>query len=153
LNAPKNTAISLMNPDRPGSPRPPKILAILGEPTPPEVQGSPWGAGRDYILSELFCKPGALHEPAEWPDHFRRDRVAVVVGNHKLIRSSHDPDEVYDLAADSAELHPLSDPDPEFLRRAEEIIGERNKRLVEGLSANPEDKTLLEKLRSLGYVQ
>ena len=131
----------------------PTILTILGEPIPPEVQGSAWGAGRDYVLSELFCKPGALQEPDEWPDHFRRDRVAVVIDNHKLIRSTHDPDEVYDLEADPAELQPLTDPDPEFLRRAEEVIAERNKRLVEGLSADPEDKKLLERLRSLGYVQ
>lgn len=130
----------------------PTILTILGEPVPAEVQGLAWGAGRDYILSEIFCKPGALHEPAEWPEYFRSDRVAVVIGNQKLIRSTSDPDEFYDLAADPGELHPLSAPDPEFLRRADAIIAERNKRLVEDLSASPEDKILLEKLRSLGYI-
>jgi hypothetical protein len=76
-----------------------------------------------------------------------------MIGDQKLIRSTHGPDEVYDLAADPAELHPLADPDPEFMRRAEEVIAARNQRLVEGLSVDPNDPKLLERLRSLGYIQ
>jgi hypothetical protein len=76
-----------------------------------------------------------------------------VSGGRKLIRSTRGPDEVYDLTADPGELHPMSEVDTEFLRLADAVIAERNKRLVETLSVNPDDKTLIEKLRSLGYIQ
>jgi hypothetical protein len=105
------------------------------------------------MLSELFCKPGALRDVNQWPEFFRNDRIAVVIGDQKVIRSTHSPDEVYDLSADPAELHPLADPDPEFLRRAEEVIAARNQRLVEELSVDQSDPKLLERLRSLGYIQ
>jgi arylsulfatase A-like enzyme len=131
----------------------PTILTILGEPVPPEVQGSPWGTGRDFALSELFCRPGPLLNPTDWPEAARRDLITVVLDNLKLIRSTLAPDEVYDLAADPAELNPIAAPDPAFLRRVEEVIAERNKRLVQGMSTDTEDKKLIERLRSLGYIQ
>ena len=131
----------------------PTILAILGERMPHDIQGSPWGEGRDYALSEVFCKPGALRQPDQWPDFFRRDRLAVVIDGQKLIRSTPGGDEVFDLKADPGEQNPLARPDPDFLRRAEEVIANRNKRLAKDLSENPDDPALLEKLRSLGYVR
>jgi arylsulfatase A-like enzyme len=133
----------------------PTVAWALNEPFPEHIQGSPWGNGRDYALSEVFCR-SCGSEPAsafKWPDSLRHEVIAVVIGRHKLIRSTRGPDEVYDLSADPMETKPIDDPDPEFLRRAEEIIAERNERLVESLSVNPEDRELLEKLRSLGYVQ
>jgi arylsulfatase A-like enzyme len=132
----------------------PTIAAVMNEPYPQEIQGRPWGQGRDHTLSEVFCRSCSLATgPERWPDKFRRDRLAVVIGNQKLIRSTHDPDEVYDLAADPGELHPLSNPDPEFMRRAEEVIAERNKNLVKELKKGSTDKDLLEKMRSLGYIR
>jgi arylsulfatase A-like enzyme len=133
----------------------PTIAAVLNEPLPGPMQGAPWGAGRDYALSEMFCKScaGESAGMVQWPDELRRDLVAVMIGDRKLIRSTSGPDEVYDLSRDPAERNPLRDPDPAFLRRVEEIIAERNKRMVEGLSKHPDDKKLLEKLRSLGYIQ
>jgi arylsulfatase A-like enzyme len=133
----------------------PTIAAVLNEPLPGPMQGAPWGAGRDYALSEMFCKScaGESTGTVKWPDELRRDLVAVMIGDRKLIRSTSGPDEVYDLSLDPAERNPLPDPDPAFVQRAEEIIAERNKRMVEGLSKHPGDKRLLEKLRSLGYVQ
>jgi arylsulfatase A-like enzyme len=133
----------------------PTAAAILKEPVPAPVQGSAWGNGRDYALSEMFCK-GCGREMLEsntWPDVLKDELIAVISGNTKLIRSLRNPDTVYDLSSDPTESKPLADPDPGFVRRAEEIIAERNKRLVEGLSTRPEDKILLEKLRSLGYIQ
>jgi hypothetical protein len=94
-----------------------------------------------------------LLNPKDWPESARRDLITVILDNLKLIRSTLGPDEVYDPAADPAELNPIADPDPAFLRRVEEVIGERNKRLVEAMSTDTEDKKLLERLRSLGYIQ
>jgi arylsulfatase A-like enzyme len=133
----------------------PTIAAVLNEPAPGLMQGVPWGAGRDYALSEMFCKScaGESDGTVQWPDELRRDLVAVMIGDRKLIRSTSGPDEVYDLSLDPAEQNPLRDPDPAFLQRVEEIMAERNKWMVEGLSKHPDDKKLLEKLRSLGYVQ
>jgi arylsulfatase A-like enzyme len=132
----------------------PSVAAMLNEPIPADVQGRPWGAGRDYALSEVFCKSCGreVFEPG-WPDAMRHDLVGMVSGGRKLIRSTRGPDEVYDLTADPGELHPMSEVDTEFLRLADAVIAERNKRLVETLSVNPDDKTLIEKLRSLGYIQ
>ncbi len=133
----------------------PTIAEVLHEPLPGPTQGVAWGKGRDHVLSEMFCKTcGAEVQSAfAWPEQFRRDLVAVTIGNLKLIRSTHGPDEVYDLSTDPAERQPLPNPDPAFLRRAEEVIAERNKGLVKGLTEHPHDKQLMEKLRSLGYVQ
>jgi hypothetical protein len=39
------------------------------------------------------------------------------------------------------------------LQRAGQIIARQKERMVEGLSKRPQDKILLEKLRSLGYIQ
>jgi arylsulfatase A-like enzyme len=132
----------------------PTVAAVLNEPVPGQVQGSPWGKGRDYALSEVFCKSCGreLFQPG-WPDALRHDLVAVMSNDQKLIRSTRGPDEAYNLSSDPTESNPVADPDPEFLRRAEEIIAERNKRMVEGLSKGPEDKNLIERLRSLGYIK
>jgi arylsulfatase A-like enzyme len=133
----------------------PTVASAMNEPSPPGVQGTAWGQGRDYALSEVFCRSCGWETSGglRWPDAFRRDLVAVMIGGQKLIRSTHGPDEVYDLTADPLETKPLADPDPQFLQRAGEIIAERNEHMVEGLSKRPEDNILLEKLRSLGYIQ
>jgi arylsulfatase A-like enzyme len=133
----------------------PTVMSLLDQPIPDLVQGSPWGQGRDYTLSEVFCRScgSEVGSSYEWPDALRHEQVAVMIGHYKLIRSTRGPDEIYDLSTDPAESSPLATADPRFLRRAEEIIAERNKRMVQGLSTRPKDKNLLEKLRSLGYVQ
>jgi hypothetical protein len=133
----------------------PTVAAALKEPAPTNIQGSAWGTGRDYVLSEAFCRscfPEASTS-VRWPDALRHDLVAVTIGRHKLIRSTQGPDEIYDLSNDPLETKAGTVPDPEFLRRVEEIIAERNERMVKGLSRPPGDETLIEKLRSLGYIQ
>jgi arylsulfatase A-like enzyme len=133
----------------------PTFAAILDEPVPGGLQGSAWGNGRDYALAEMFCKGCGREwlESTKWPEVLKNERVAVMSGNQKLIRSLRGPDEVYDLSSDPNESKPLTQPDPEFLRRAEEVIAGQKQHIVESLSTRPEDKILLEKLRSLGYVQ
>jgi hypothetical protein len=73
--------------------------------------------------------------------------------DQKLIRSTNGPDEVYRFKIDPQESSPVADPDPEFLRRAEEIIAARDRSLVEKPPEQAADKSLIERLRSLGYVQ
>ncbi len=132
----------------------PTIAALMGEPAPGEMQGRPGGVGRNYALSEVFCKScGREVFEGRWPDALRHDLVAVMNGAQKLIRSTAGADKVYEYIEDPAETNPLADPDPSLLQTAEQAIAARNQRLIETLSKRPEDKTLLEKLRSLGYVQ
>jgi arylsulfatase A-like enzyme len=134
----------------------PTVAEVLGEPVPPGLQGSPWGHGRDYALAELFCELCGSDVDAQhrkWPAEYRRELVSILIGDQKIIYSSDGTTETYRLATDPLETQPLTDPDPQFLRRAGEIIAERNKHMVEGLSKRPEDNILLEKLRSLGYIQ
>ena len=132
----------------------PTIAAVLNEPIPGEVQGRPWGAGRDYALSEVFCKScGRELFESRWPDAMRHDLVAVMDGEQKFIRSTQGPDQVFRFVDDPSETQPVLDPDPKFLEQAEQAIEARNQHLIKTLSKRPEDKTLLEKLRSLGYIQ
>ncbi|MCW5983139.1 MAG: sulfatase [Bryobacteraceae bacterium] len=133
----------------------PTIAAALNEPAPPNLQGSAWGQGRDYALAEQSCRIcGAGADFGQWPESIRRELIAVIAGDHKLIRSTRDPDEVYDLRADPSESRPLTKPDPKFLARAEQIIAERNQRVLKRRGPQPAvDSDDLERLRSLGYVQ
>ncbi len=125
------------------------------EPVPAHVQGSVWGKGRDYALSEAYCKSCGYEAfgPYQWPDALRRDLVAVIVDGHKLIRSTAGPDEIYRLTLDPAESAPVTDADPKSLRLVDEVIAERNKRLVQERRKVPTDETLLDKLKSLGYIR
>ncbi|MGH9322291.1 MAG: sulfatase [Vicinamibacteria bacterium] len=61
----------------------PTIAAALNQPIPAHIQGSPWGEGRDYGLSELFCLACSRESRSRdrWPDSLRRDSVAVVIGD------------------------------------------------------------------------
>jgi arylsulfatase A-like enzyme len=134
----------------------PTFATILRQHVPPHVQGTPWGTGREFALSEVFCKAcrREFGGRGQWPDSLRRDLVAVTVDDQKLIRSTRDPDEVYDLRNDPGEAEPLAAPKADFLQRVETVIAERNQRLVNRLTDKaPFDKKLLERLRSLGYVQ
>jgi arylsulfatase A-like enzyme len=131
----------------------PTIAAAIGAPAPERMQGSPWGQGRDYALSEVFCRDCA-YGATERHKAFHRELVAVIADHYKLIRSTRDPDEVYDLDTDPEELQRVSAPDPEFLRRAEAILAERNAILGEAATQEqPANEEQLRKMRSLGYVK
>jgi arylsulfatase A-like enzyme len=130
----------------------PTIADAIGVPAPSHIQGTPWGHGRDYAVSELFCRDCA-YGTIERHKAFRRELVAVSIDNHKLIRSTLDPDEVYDLGVAGEELTLSAAPNPEFLQRAEEILGRRKADLVEVTGGPPADEETLQKMRSLGYVK
>jgi arylsulfatase A-like enzyme len=137
----------------------PTIASVLREPVPPDVEGSPWGNGRDYALSELFCRTcGAGRDEGQWPESFRREQVAVIVQDWKLIRSTNAADkrtdEIYNLRDDPAELHPVPHLPPDKASRFEQVLTERSRRLGDRLTRKgTDDKKLIERLRSLGYVQ
>jgi arylsulfatase A-like enzyme len=131
----------------------PTIAAAIGAPVPPHVQGSPWGHGRDYALSELFCRDCG-YPTSERHEKFRRELVAVIREDRKLIRSTREPDEVYDLASDPGELKPLDELDAGFSERAEAVLRQRKIALLEEVTENqPTDEDLLKKMRTLGYVK
>jgi arylsulfatase A-like enzyme len=130
----------------------PTIASVLNAPIPDGLQGSPWGQGRDYALSELYCR--VCGDPGPWPDSFRRELVAVVVDDQKLIRSTREPDEFYDLAVDLHEMNPLPNAGPAFSERYETVIAARNARRARAVaSVEPADAESMERMRSLGYVQ
>lgn len=131
----------------------PTIATAIGAPVPSHVQGSPWGHGRDYALSELYCRDCA-YSTGDRNEPFRRELVAVVLDNHKVIRSTRDPSEAYDLHTDPKELQPLAAPAAKLLERAEAVLAWRKATLLENVARDrPADQELLRKMRSLGYVK
>jgi arylsulfatase A-like enzyme len=131
----------------------PTIAAAIGAPAPSHIQGAPWGHGRDHTVSELFCRDCA-YGTVDRHKAFRRELVAVRIDNHKLIRSTLNPDEVYDLGVVGEELKLSAAPNPEFLQRAEEILKRRKAALLKEVTGGrPADETTLQKMRSLGYVK
>jgi arylsulfatase A-like enzyme len=135
----------------------PTIAAVLDVPAPPHVQGSPWGHGRDYAVAELFCRDCA-YNAKDGHAAFRRELVAVMIDDHKLIRSEREPDEVYALddngpGRDGEEPAAIPAPAPEFLERAEDVLERRNALVVEITRSQPADKESIEKMRSMGYVK
>jgi hypothetical protein len=70
-----------------------------------------------------------------------------------LVRSTDGPDEVYDVKSDPAESQARAVPDAEFLRRAGAILAKHAENRVEGVPERPKDKNMMDKLRSLGYIQ
>lgn len=121
------------------------VLDLLGIEPPPDLQGSPWGYGRDYALSEIFVQ-------RQGNPKFDRELCAVRVDNYKYISSTTGQEELYDIVADPNETRNLIGTVPEIEDRVRKIKSLRDKNLVTRLSSGTEDANLLNKLRSLGYV-
>jgi arylsulfatase A-like enzyme len=124
----------------------PSILDLLQIEPPAELQGSAWGAGRDYTLTEVFVRNRKSA-------FLRRELCAVRRGQLKYIRSTTGEEEVYDLATDPQETRNLWGTRPEVEASFQETLTERNQKITQQILRGREDEELVERLRSLGYLQ
>jgi len=124
----------------------PTIMAILGGDIPPNVQGRPWGVGREFAMSEEFC----LHRSYE---RTRRELFAVTMKGWKRILSTDGTEECYDLSKDPGELRNLASCQPDIARLAREALAVRNASLRRSRAGDEPDESLMERLRALGYVK
>lgn len=129
----------------------PTIAEVLGVDPPAGLQGSPWGVGRGWALSEVYCYSCAGGVGESDVELFQRDLTGVVVQGRKAILSTRDPAEYYDLAADPNEQRPLDPPPAELAKKAAEVAGARE--IYVSDSAGEADPQMVEKLKSLGYIQ
>ncbi|MCK6486282.1 MAG: sulfatase-like hydrolase/transferase [Phycisphaerae bacterium] len=124
------------------------IAEIIGDPHPPKTEGSPWGRGRDYALTEMF-----VHRPGV--QRIDREMHAVTFGAIKYIqsRSATVKEEMYDLAADPQERDNILASHPDLAERARQILAERQAMLdAQGTRQVREQRTSMEALRHLGYL-
>ncbi|MEE8171263.1 MAG: sulfatase [Phycisphaerae bacterium] len=123
------------------------LAALIEKDDMPQTQGSPWGAGRDYAMTEMFIF---------LPDVPRtnREQHAIMLGSMKYIRSSDGTEEVYDLAADPQERRNLIDENGELAQRGRELLDRRD-RLFESVKhlKGRRGQLQLKKLEALGYVK
>ena len=124
----------------------PTVVETLGGEVPPSVQGASWGRGRDYAMAEAFCR----HRDPQVP---RRELLAVRMGDWKYIRSSTGSEECYDLGQDPGERRNVLGDRPDLEARAREIGRRRDARIYRSHARHREDREMLDRLRSLGYVK
>lgn len=124
------------------------IAEIIGDPHPPKTEGSPWGRGRDYALSEMF-----VHRPGV--QRIDREMHAVTFGAIKYIQSrgATTTEEMFDLSADPRERNNILALHPDLAERARRILAERQAMLdAQGTRQVSEERTSMETLRHLGYL-
>jgi arylsulfatase A-like enzyme len=131
----------------------PTIFDVAGIPVPATVQGQSLRLHARGDSDAVFTEARAMGRQQEIP-RFRGVRRAIFSGSSKFISWTNGPAELYNLAADSAELHnqiPASDPG------AAALAG-RMAQWIASIPKNAEqtrklDKRSVERLKSLGYVQ
>ncbi|HXM20939.1 MAG TPA: sulfatase-like hydrolase/transferase [Terriglobales bacterium] len=131
----------------------PTVLDLVGVSLPAGVQGrslrSP-GNDSDAVYSEAFPPPSA----SVLNQRLRGFRRAIFAGSWKLITWTQGPSELYDLAADPGEARNLNRTDDP---RATALVDRLQKWAAVAPrkfdQAGKQDKSTVEKLKSLGYVQ
>lgn len=131
---------------------------------PEEISGKymklfPHAPGEEAVISEnYYSRAKDLYNP-RWGGRFHRVRRAIFDWPYKYIHSSDGQHELFDLEEDPLESENLLTVEPEIAARLsrslEEFIARRlNSVRVMSRDDFPteEDKELLERLRSLGYV-
>jgi arylsulfatase A-like enzyme len=127
-----------------------EILARTGRALPDGVQGRPFKAPEQAVLSE-YRPTSAFAVP--WPDRYGFGQTAILsvaLPGFKMIRSDGGTEELFDLLSDPDELRSLADPG------ARSLVGrELDERLdaLDTISRKYADRFKKVKFDSLGYVK
>jgi arylsulfatase A-like enzyme len=131
----------------------PTVLDLVGVSPPAGVQGRSLRSSRsdsDAVYSEAFPPPSAtVLNP-----RFRGFRRAILAGSWKLITWTQGPSELYDLAADPDETRNLyRTDDPRATALADQLQKWAAPAPRKFDQSGKQDKSTVEKLKSLGYAQ
>ncbi len=131
----------------------PTALAVAGIGTPPPADGRnllepPPG---DRLLWGDHIVPGWVH--GRWGFRVARAHHAVYAGRRKYLASSLGRKELYDLGADPGESKDLFHPEDPRDARFGSSLEARIKGFPPAVGRGQLSKAVLERLRSLGYVQ
>ncbi len=131
----------------------PTFAEALGQNPPDGLQGTPWGRGREYSFAEVFCGYCRTIYSAAY-DKLKKEEAAIYLGQDKLVLST-TGDQYFDLALDPGERRGGSLPETKTQLRdlASRLMKQREKDMHLPSDVGVEDSDLLQKLRSLGYVQ
>ena len=133
----------------------PTILDLVGIAAPAGLQGRSLRSPRGQDSGAVFAESGPRIDARANP-RLRGVRRAVFSGRWKLIAWSDGSPELYDLAADPNELHNLYKPGNPQVAALVASLNQWTAAAPRPSSSPPDkpvDKTTLEKLRSLGYIQ
>ena len=130
----------------------PTVLAAVGIEPAGSVQGQNLKAVSHEIVVEQFIHPALA---AADPALFDRETRALYRGRYKLLASSRNELELYDLAADPRETADLSARRPEVAQELRAVLAawERATPFATNRSDEAPSEQLLERLKSLGYVE
>ena len=134
----------------------PTLLDWAGIAPPHGLQGHSLRSPQDQADNFVFAEGEARGSGQRMNPNLRGTRRAVFSGRWKLILWSGGDPELYDTDADPAELHNLyrsDDPQSAALTTRLNAFAAASPRRTPADSAKPLDKSAMEKLRSLGYVQ
>jgi arylsulfatase A-like enzyme len=130
----------------------PTIAAVVEGPPLPKIQGTAWGAGRDYRLAEAYCRACPSSSGVQDIEGLLRDLAAIRLGPTKVVASTGKPElEAFDLRADPNEDVDVSTARSAEVERALQLLRDRAYYIPE--TNSEEDPETLRRLRSLGYVQ
>ena len=132
----------------------PTILEAAKIPPPPGLEGQSLRSPRDPSSGVVFAESGPRRDEKD-NARLRGTRRAARNARFKLIWWSDGPPEFFDLAGDPAERNNRYQPDdPQAAALMAQLKAwEAMPRRKPAPSNGPADKTTLEKLKSLGYVQ
>lgn len=128
----------------------PTILEGLRIPAPPDLDGVPFRMDRAVMIAESFALAGA-HAMGAPP----RDISCVIAAGYKYIDTSHEPEQLFDLARDPREERNLGPSRPERAAQLRDIL-DGWKRIARRSPPGPRAPVLTEtdreRLRALGYA-
>jgi arylsulfatase A-like enzyme len=124
----------------------PTIFDVLDLELTVPTQGSPWGAGRDFAISEAFCH--ALQ--FDWRC---KELFAVRINDWKYLRSSDGTEKAYDLAVDPGERKNVIGEHLELETLARSLFEMYQAKFDSTSTTERENESTLEKLRALGYIK
>lgn len=127
----------------------PTLLLHAGLPVPEGIDAVPWGEGREDARAWFYMSPGDVKRYGE---RYDRELRAIIWEDWKLIESTADPVELYNLKEDPLELRNLADENPEVRDMLLERLGPKEEIDLRHVNTDDLPEETLRKLRALGYI-
>lgn len=128
----------------------PLVLEYAGVAIPEGIDGLRWGSRRDEVSSWVYVFYTGVHS---YDPSFNRELRSIERDGYKLIESTSEGNELFDVARDAAELQNLAADQSERVESMRARLGQRVGYADADKPKRREvSKETLDQLRSLGYV-